>query len=77
MPFVYVLKSVRNGKRYVGFTTKTPVEKLAEHNSGATHWTRRNGPFVVLYTEEFGDPTVARRREQFLKIREGSRVVRS
>ncbi len=69
--YVYVLRSVKNNKRYVGYTAKSPLDKLAEHNSGATQWTRQNGPFVLLYTEEFGDPTVARRRERFLKSGKG------
>ena len=67
MSYVYVLRSLKNMKRYVGYTKKAPMEKLAEHNGGATRWTRNNGPFVLLYTEEFSDSVAARKRELFLK----------
>jgi len=69
--YVYVLRSLRNSKRYVGYTGKGPSEKLKEHNSGATQWTRQNGPFVMLYQEEFDDARTARKREQFLKTGKG------
>lgn len=69
--YVYVLRSLRNNKRYVGYTAKAPSEKLKEHNSGATQWTRQNGPFVLVYQEEFGEATTARERERFLKMGKG------
>ncbi len=71
MAYVYVLRSLKNNKRYVGYTAKAPLEKLAEHNSGATRWTRQNGPFVLLHVEEFPDSQTARKREQFLKSGKG------
>ena len=67
MFYVYVLRSLRNRKRYVGYTGKPPKEKLAEHNGGATRWTRSNGPFELVYHEEFDDARSARQRENFLK----------
>ncbi len=71
MPYVYVLRSLKNKKRYVGYTKYTPLEKLAEHNGGASRWTRYNRPFVLLYTEEFSDTVAARKRELFLKSGKG------
>ena len=68
---VYVLRSLRNNKRYVGYTGKMPTEKLAEHNGGATRWTRNNGPFELIHNEEFGDAQCARLREKFLKSGRG------
>jgi putative endonuclease len=68
---VYVLRSLRNDKRYVGYTGKMPTEKLAEHNSGATRWTRSNRPFELIHCEEFGDAKSARQRENFLKSGRG------
>jgi len=69
--YVYVLRSLRNNKRYVGYTGKHPLEKLAEHNSGSTQWTRQNGPFALLHVEEFKESTLARKRERFLKSGKG------
>lgn len=71
MAYVYILRGLKNRKRYVGYTTKAPLKKLVEHNRGATQWTRQNGPFVLLYTEEFADDLAARKREKFLKSGKG------
>ena len=68
---VYVLKSVTNGKRYVGYTSKSANERLQNHLSGSNIWTRRNGPFTIVHTEEFEDKTSAIRREHFLKSGQG------
>jgi putative endonuclease len=69
--YVYVLRSLKNSKRYVGYTSKVPSEKLAEHNGGATRWTRQNRPFALIYHETFSDAKVARQREIFLKSGQG------
>jgi predicted GIY-YIG superfamily endonuclease len=47
------------------------MEKLAEHNGGATRWTRQNRPFVLVYHEAFDDGKSARQRELFLKSGKG------
>jgi len=51
MHSVYVLKSLTNGKRYIGYTSKDPSVRLIEHNSGASSYTSRNGPFELMYKE--------------------------
>jgi predicted GIY-YIG superfamily endonuclease len=48
---IYVLRSQRNRKRYIGYTSKDPKSRLEEHNSGTDDWTRQNGPFELIYTE--------------------------
>jgi len=48
-----------------------PSEKLAEHNAGATQWTRQNRPFVLVHHEAFSGGKEARRREIFLKSGQG------
>ena len=67
MHHVYVLRSPRNGKRYVGLTSKSPKERLKEHNAGLNMWTSHNGPFKLSYSETFTDKAEARRREMFFK----------
>ena len=67
MSYVYVLKSLRNNKRYVGSTNLLPEERLKKHNYGSNIFTKRNGPFVLVYKEEYIDKTEARKRENFLK----------
>ena len=73
--FVYVLKSKRNGKRYVGYTSKTPKERLREHNKGDNIWTRQNRPFVLKYSELYSVKTEAIRREHYLKSGQGRKFL--
>ncbi len=67
MAFVYALKSLKNKKRYIGSTDLTPEERLKKHNYGSNKFTKRNGPFVLIYKEECANKTEARKRENFLK----------
>jgi putative endonuclease len=68
---VYVLKSRRNGKRYIGFTSKAASERLKEHNKGSNAWVRQNKPFELIHTEQFENKRNARLRELFLKSSTG------
>jgi len=71
MASVYVLKSLRNGKRYVGLTAEGVAKRLYEHNTGKNRWTRSNGPFQLVRVERYEDLVLARRRERFLKSGDG------
>ncbi|MDP3970199.1 MAG: GIY-YIG nuclease family protein [bacterium] len=68
---IYVLRSLKNGKRYIGSTEKDPKERLREHNRGSNRWTRYNKPFKLVYVESFSSRTEARKRENFLKSGQG------
>jgi putative endonuclease len=67
MYIVYVLKSLKNGKRYVGYSSKTVETRLFEHNHGSSRWTKHNGPFKLVYGEKYVCKTEAIKRENFLK----------
>ena len=67
MYYVYVLRSLRNNKRYVGSTKLLPEERLKQHNHRSNVWTKHNGPFELVYKEEYGTSKEARQRENFLK----------
>jgi putative endonuclease len=67
MRSVYVLRSLRNGKRYVGCTGQAVTIRLRQHNSGRSRWTSQNGPFELLHVETFAEKGEAMRREKFLK----------
>jgi putative endonuclease len=70
MIFVYVLRSLTNGKRYVGITDNPP-RRFKEHGqAGSTVW-KLLGKFEVLHEEEFADYSDARVREKFLKSGRG------
>jgi len=68
---VYVLRSDKNNKRYVGFTSKSADERLHEHLTGTNQWTRQNGPFRLIHTELYQDKHSAIKRERFLKSGQG------
>ncbi|MBI3098867.1 MAG: GIY-YIG nuclease family protein, partial [Planctomycetes bacterium] len=70
---VYVLRSKRNGKRYVGFTGKPVEKRLEEHNRGCNLWSRQKRPFELLCCEQYGTESEARRRERYLKSGAGRR----
>ena len=71
MYFVYTLKSLKNNKRYTGYTSKEIFERLKEHNTGCNKWTRENGPFQLVYFEEYLSKPEAIKREKFLKSGQG------
>jgi len=71
---VYFAKSEKNGKVYVGFTTKDPKIRVEEHNSGANKWSKENKPFVLIYYENYVCEKDARLREKYFKTGIGKRV---
>lgn len=72
---VYVLKSCRNCKRYVGYTSKPVEQRVKEHNSGSNQFTRLNGPFELLYQEAIEEKVQAIKREKFLKSGQGRKFL--
>ena len=75
MFYVYVLRSLKSNKRYIGFTAKQPEKRLEEHNLGSNKWTRVNKPFKLIYKERFLDKTEAIKREKFLKSGQGRKYL--
>ncbi|MEX0934161.1 MAG: GIY-YIG nuclease family protein [Candidatus Paceibacterota bacterium] len=72
---VYVLKSVKNGKRYIGYTSKDTPTRLKEHNSGTNKFTKHNSPFEFFYEEKFKTKVEALGREKFLKSGQGRKFL--
>jgi len=68
---IYVLRSKRNKKRYIGYTSKDVQIRLHEHNRGDCCWTSNNGPFELVYADEFTNAKEAREMEIFLKSGQG------
>ncbi len=75
MYYVYVLKSLKNNKRYVGYTSKKPEVRLKEHNAGSNTFTSKNVPYVLVYFESVDEKTRAIMRERFLKSGQGRKFL--
>ena len=72
---IYVLKSLKNGKRDIGYTGKAVEERFLEHNSGKNTFTRQNKPFMLIYSEKYKTKSEALKREKFLKSGQGRKFL--
>jgi len=71
MPFfVYILKSTRDNKLYIGQTNNLE-DRLARHNSGKVTATKNRRPLFVVHKEAYPSRTEAMQREKYLKSLKG------
>ncbi len=70
MFYVYVLRSSKTGRRYVG-SCEDVAERLNRHNAGHSKSTRHGVPWVLLHTESFATRAEAMKREQYFKTGRG------
>ena len=68
--WVYIIKSCKTGKFYIGHTSDLP-RRIADHNRGKSRSVRNRGPFDLVYKEEFLDRAAAVRREKEIKRYKG------
>lgn len=73
MHFVYILRSDKDQRLYVGMTHDLQ-KRLAAHNAGSVRSTKNRRPFSLLYSEEFATRIEAREREKYLKSYKGSKT---
>jgi len=66
MYYIYVLRSLKNGRFYIGCTNNIE-RRLQEHNKGQSKYTSLTKPFELIYREESDNLIDARRRERLLK----------
>jgi putative endonuclease len=66
MFYVYVIKSKKDGKCYIG-STNDLKRRIMEHNNGESFSTKFRRPFVLVYYESYLSEKDARVREQKLK----------
>ena len=67
---VYVLKSEKDGIRYIG-SGKSALERLRRHNKGDYRFTKGHRPWRLIYKEVLNTRAEAMRREKFLKSGKG------
>ncbi|MBT97405.1 MAG: endonuclease [Dehalococcoidia bacterium] len=66
MFYVYILRSERNGRYYIG-STGNLQNRVTQHNAGMTKSTKGFRPWQLIYQEEFHSLSEARQRESKLK----------
>ena len=66
MYYVYLLKSTKSGRLYLGWTTDLQ-RRLCQHNDGNSQATRGRGPYELIYYEAYRHREEAMAREMSLK----------
>jgi predicted GIY-YIG superfamily endonuclease len=72
--FLYFIRSLKNGKVYVGKTNRNPKERLKEHNRGMNRFTSQNRPFKLVYYEKYYCQKDLDEREMFYKSGMGRKI---
>ena len=71
--FVYILRSEKDGRYYIGETTNV-AERLLFHNMGKQRSTKHRIPFVLVKYEEFSTRKEALARERQIKSWKGGNM---
>ena len=74
MFYVYVLKSKKDGKLYIGYT-KDLRARFEQHTSGCVASTKSRRPLELLYYEACRHRDDATHREKYLKSTYGHRFL--
>ena len=75
MYYVYVLKSQRDEKLYIGYTADLR-KRVREHQNGEVISTKPRRPFELIFYEGYKSMADAKRRERYLKTDKGKSSLR-
>lgn len=67
MYYVYILKSIKDRKLYIGYTNNL-LRRVKEHNSKLNTSTKSRIPFKLVYYEAYANLSDAKKREYNLKL---------
>ena len=70
MFYCYVLRSQKNGRRYVG-SCQNLTERIRRHNASDSKATKHGTPWVLVHSERFATRSEAARRERYYKTGRG------
>jgi putative endonuclease len=70
MHYIYILKSLKDGKYYTGFSSDLR-SRIKDHNSGNVQSTKSRRPLELIYYEAYKEKSQALKREKFLKTTKG------
>ncbi len=68
--FVYILRSEKDKKFYIGFTTDVN-RRFIQHNSGEVESTKNRWPLELIFYEAFRSKNAALKREKYFKTTKG------
>jgi len=75
MYYVYVLKSLKDNKMYIGYTHKLS-KRIKEHHQGLVPSTKWRLPVKLIYYEMHLNQKDALRREDYFKTNPGKRALK-
>lgn len=75
MHYVYVLKSLKDKKWYIGCTNDI-YKRVREHQSGKVRSTKHRLPVELIYKEAYSDVYEAFCNERFYKTAKGKRQLK-
>ena len=67
---VYVLRSGKTGRRYVG-SCEDLVDRVRRHNNSESKATRHGVPWILIHVEKFETRSAALTRERYYKTGRG------
>ncbi|SDD00105.1 GIY-YIG nuclease family protein [Niabella drilacis] len=73
--YIYVLRSLKDGDLYTGYTNNLR-HRLDEHNNGKVNSTKNRIPFELIYFEGCINQQDATHREKYLKTAWGKRYLK-
>ena len=73
---VYVLRSKKDGKLYIGQTTNLKI-RLRRHSKGDVKSTCNRRPLELVYHEEFDNRYDALKRERYFKSGPGKQFLKN
>lgn len=76
MFYVYILRSIESNRLYTGFTSDLR-KRLSEHQKDQSPYTKKRGPYELIYYEACMDVNDALAREKYLKTGMGKRYLKN
>ena len=74
--FVYILKSEKTNKYYIGYTADLQ-KRVEKHNLGGTKSTKSGLPWTVVYYEVYDNKSQAIKREFEIKRKKSRKYITS
>ncbi len=73
--YVYILKSIKNGRHYTGIINNV-ARRFLEHNNGWVTKTKFHKPFILIHVELVKDRFEARKFEKYFKSGFGREIIK-